>query len=461
MTSAPIRPARGYTPQELVLAVRRRLRTSLLVAGAALAVAAVAVALTPDEYRAEATIILEPYRPHAELVTPVVTTLLEDRLRVARQELLATPHLSAVVAKLGLFPEVVRANGAEAGVERLRRRLEVRPEGDSAIVLGYRTHGTEDAAAVVRAVAEGFVEANTELRVGQARRVVERIGAQLDTVAQQLETEERAVRAFRLAHDGELPEQVEANLREAERATHRLEGAELWRRTLDDRLASTPRRATSAEVERLRVVESDLLRQLNHARALFGASHPEPVRLARELEGAHDLAEAAEARVESAGSNRAALEREARRTRAEVDALTREAEEARDRAAAGARWATELSGLERRRDLLREKYRSLVSRRVEAELALGLEELGAPLATRVVSPPEAAHTPVAPDRPHLLLVALAAALALGAATGVWLESQDESLRSPADVRERLGMPLLAVVPRLAPETTRPGPPRRR
>jgi succinoglycan biosynthesis transport protein ExoP len=459
MNSENADTARGYTPQELVQAIRRRLRLALSVAGGVLAAAAVAIMLTPDEYRAEATLILEPFRPHAELVTPAVTTLLEDRLRVARQELLASPHLAAVVSRLGLFPDLVKAKGVEAAVDRLRRRLEVRPEGDSAIVVAYRTDRRADAAAVVAAVAEGYVRANSELRVGQARRVFERLGSQLENVAQQLEVEERSVRAFRVQHDGELPEQVEGNLREAERATHRLEAAELWRRTLEDRLASAPRRATSAEVERLRVVESDLLRQLNHARALFGESHPEPVRLARELEGARTLAEAAQGRVEATGSDRAGLVRELRDTKAEATKLAREATAARDRAAAGARWATELSVLERRRDLLREKYRSLLSRHVEAELALGLEEQAAPLATHVVSPPAAPSGPVAPDRAHLLLVALLVALALGGAAGVWAESQDESLRSPGDVRTRLGLPLLAVVPELARGTT-PGPWRR-
>ena len=439
-------PPRGYTPQELVQAVRRRARLVLTVGAVAFVLGAAIVVATPDEYRAEATLILEPYRPHAELVTPAVTTLLEDRLRVARQELLSGPHLAAVVTQLGLEPERVRSEGIDAVVERLRRRLEVRPEGDSAIVVAYRTPERALAAPVVRAVAEGVVEANAQMRIGQARRVMERLGEEFDRVAADLETQEAAVRAFRAAHDGELPEQVEANLREAERTTHRLESAEIWLRTLEDRLATAPRRPTSAEVERLSTVESELLRQLNHAQALFGGTHPEPVRLARELEGARRLRDEARSRVEASGVDRASIARDVRRLRGEVSTLEAEATGARDRAAAGARWATELSVLERRRDLLREKTRSLLSRRVEAEVALGLEEHGAPLATRIVSPPVEPHAPAEPDRGRLLLVALVTALALGAAAGVWRESQDEALRTPESVREALGLPLLAVVP---------------
>ncbi len=441
-------PPRGYTIDELLQAARRQLRSSLAAAGGLFLACLVAIALTPDEYRAEATIVLEPYRPHAELVTPAATTMLEERLRIARQQLLATPRLSTVVTSLNLFPEVVASSGIDAAVERLKRHLEVRPDGDGAVVVGYRTGRRDEAAAVVRAVAEGFVAANAELRIGQASRLLGVLTEELRAVSEKLAVQEERVRAFRLLHDGELPEQVEANLREAERASHLLEAAQMWQRDVQRRRALMPQTPTSAEVERLAAMQNDLHRQLNHAKAQYFGEHPEIVRLQRELDGLAALKDEARSRADGDIQSRESLAREARKSQREIAVHEAVAAAARDRAASAARWASEISLLERDRDLLREKYRSLVSRRVESEIALGLERVAAPLATRIVDPPTNPTHPVAPDRLRLSLVALAAALAAGLAFGAWREGADPSLRSPAEVRRELQLPLLAVIPGL-------------
>jgi uncharacterized protein involved in exopolysaccharide biosynthesis len=136
------------------------------------------------------------------------------------------------------------------------------------------------------------------------------------------------------------------------------------------------------------------------------------------------------------------------RTQAEIAGLEARIKQARDKAAAASKWGGELAILERDRDLLREKYRSLMSRKVEGEVSLGLEAKSAPLATRVVDPPTLPTTPFAPDRMKLMLVVLALAAGMAVGTGVLLESKDASLRTPIQAREQLGVPLLAVVPPL-------------
>ncbi|MFI5246423.1 MAG: chain-length determining protein, partial [Gemmatimonadales bacterium] len=103
---------------------------------------------------------------------------------------------------------------------------------------------------------------------------------------------------------------------------------------------------------------------------------------------------------------------------------------------------------ERDRDLLRDKFKSLNSRRVEGEVSLGLEQREASDATRIVGPPVAPTMPAAPDRLKLFLVVLALGLAAAVGTGVLLESKDASVRTPAQARTHVGVPLLAVVPSL-------------
>lgn len=439
------RDERGYTVEELWAAVRRRARIALLAAGAVVVIGTLVVASLPNEWRAEATVVLEPYRPHAELITSAVTPLLEDRLRVARQQLLAGPLLEKVVLQHDLYPEVRKKLGLRGGVDSLRSHLEVHPDGESAVIVAFRTKDRDLAAPVVASIARGFVDANTALRTGQATRVLGIIEGELGRVGGALEAQEAKVRDFRLAHDGELPEQVEANLREAERATRILDSTQIHMRDLHRRRALIPRVAHSPEIVRLTEIQSDLTRQLNHARAVYADGHPEPQRLARELEGIEQLKASATDQADAALRERNGIANELARAERETKALEENIGLARARAQAASKWAVTLTVLERDRDLLREKYRSLMSRQVEGEVALELEVQSAPLATHIISPASAPSVPFAPDRMRLLLVVMAMGIGAGVGLGMLFESRDGSLRTPAQARA-LGVPVLGVLP---------------
>jgi len=443
------RDERGYTVAELWAAARRRARPAAAVfAAVAVGGAAVVVAL-PNEYRARAVIILEPYRPHAELVVPAVTTLLEDRLRVARQQILARPLLARVVEAHDLYPEL-RRRGPDAAVAKLRADVEVRPDGEAAIEVAYRTRQPGKAAAVVSDLARGFVEANAQLRTGQARRLAEILNGEMNAVQSSLAAQDAKVQEFRHANDGRLPEQVEANLREAERASRLLDSSQGYVRDLSRRRALLPVTGTRApEVERLAAVRTDVERQLNHARAAYLPGHPETARLEREVAGLRELQRQAAERDETQAREKAAYDRELRGARAEAAELQARIAQARESAAGAAQVAAQLGVLQRDRDLLAEKYRSLLSRKVESEVTLALEEKDAPTATRVVDPAEEPREPSAPERARLLLVVLALAAMAAAGAGVVLESRDTTLRTPARARAELGIPVLAAVPSLA------------
>jgi capsular polysaccharide biosynthesis protein len=53
-----------------------------------------------------------------------------------------------------------------------------------------------------------------------------------------------------------------------------------------------------------------------------------------------------------------------------------------------------------------------------------------------------------PDRVSGLLIALLVALGLGLLTGVVLEMRDDSIRDTQELRDRLPLPVLAVVPNM-------------
>jgi len=94
----------------------------------------------------------------------------------------------------------------------------------------------------------------------------------------------------------------------------------------------------------------------------------------------------------------------------------------------------------------------VVSRKVEAEIAEELEAKSSKSLFNVISP---AGVPVAaakPDRFGGMLIVALLALGLGVLTAVVLEMRDDSFRDGHELRERLTLPVLAVVPEMQGKT---------
>jgi capsular polysaccharide biosynthesis protein len=89
---------------------------------------------------------------------------------------------------------------------------------------------------------------------------------------------------------------------------------------------------------------------------------------------------------------------------------------------------------------------------VEAEIAEELEAKSSKSLFNVISPAGVPVTAARPDRVGGLLIALLIALGLGVLTGVVLEMRDDNIRDGHELKERLTLPVLAVVPNMQGKT---------
>ena len=81
-------------------------------------------------------------------------------------------------------------------------------------------------------------------------------------------------------------------------------------------------------------------------------------------------------------------------------------------------------------------------------MAQELEAKSAEDLFNVISPAATPVAPAKPDRMSGLLICLLVALGLGVLTAVVLEMRDDSIRDTHELRERLPLPVLAVVPNM-------------
>jgi len=251
-------------------------------------------------------------------------------------------------------------------------------------------------------------------------------------------------------HLGELPEQLEMNMRGLERV-----GALMQTKSEELRIAEArrselarARNAADSEAGRLESAEHSLAQALVGARSSWTADHPEVKRITQELSTMRERRKDAESRQWVERQERARVADLITTIQKDIEGLHQQARSYQDRLDRTPKWAHELGVLQRDYEIARTKYQSVVSRRVEAEIAQELEAKSAESLFRVVSPAGVPVSAARPDRVGGVLIAFLVALGLGVLTAVVLEMRDDSIRDTQDLRERLPLPVLAVVPNM-------------
>lgn len=439
---------RELSAGELFLGVWRRRRSVVAVFTASLALGLLILALLPPRYRVTSVVRIESVRPVIELVQPSVTQPIEERVRAAAEELLSRPVLEGAIVALHLFPELRAKGDMDAAVAQLRTMIDVRvPEGTQTIELSVEGPDPRMIAALAGDLPRRYAESVVGARTAQAQAVLQVLDAELGRVTGDVEAIEARIRDFKRAHQGRLPEQLESNMRGLERLVGTQVARIESRRELTRRLADLEagRTGTETRLGRLRRQAFELSGALGAAQSQWQPEHPEVQRLRRELSRAEDRLRRAESETSEQDIERAFLHGEIAALDAELKAIEREGRFYRERIDGTPEVAQALFVLDRDYELLRGKYQSLLSRRVEAEVARDLERVAGPRMFRVLSPAAVPSVPHSPNRVNAMAVILVVALSLSLLIAIVRTLADDSLRSIEDARG-LDVPILALVP---------------
>ncbi len=445
---------RGMTADQVLVALWRRKALVGAIAAAVFAVGAAVVMTRPSMYEASSVVRVEPQRPGEEMVQRTVSELIEQRLLTVRQELMARPVLQKAIEEMNLYPDIVSEKGMEPAVEKMRKDLTVRVEGENAFELTYANRDPQVAAQVANRLPALFAEETLKLRQAQAARATQLFQDEMEALARSVSAWERRIAQFKVDHAGELPEQIEMNMRGLERVSHLLQTKSEELRVAESRRSdlARARNAADSEAGRLEAAENSLTRALVAARTSWTEDHPEVKRLQSELAAMTAKRRDAEGRLVAERQERVRAANLINTIEGEIKDLQRQAETFQRRLDNTPKWAHELGVMNRDYEIARTKYQSVVSRRVEAEIAEELEAKSAKNLFNVISPAGVPVTPARPDRFGGLLIALLIALGTGVLTGVVLEMRDDSIRDGYELRERITLPVLAVVPNMHGKT---------
>lgn len=448
---------RTYTLREMVEALNRRRWLVLGVAVAVLLASAAVIVVLPAEYKAESVIQIEPHHVPADFF-PASVTSFEDRMRTLKHGLLARPVMERVLEETDIEPGWKR--DPDRAVERLRRDVEVRLEGEVAggppsllFVVEVRGKDRDKVAKAADLIPQTYAEFTRKVLQSQARNLRDTLARQADDLSQRLAGEEKKLVAFKSQHATEVPEANETNIRIASALTAQLDVragaiAEAQRRRTA-LFATVPEPTSEAGLAGGNA--EDVLRRLEAARAAYGPDHPEVKRLDRQYQEVSNRSAEGMRRFrrERLDDQVARIDSEIRENEGAMRGLRADLAAVQKRLDAAPGLGEQFRALSRDYETIRAKYTTTLARSADAQAAEMLLAADAPNLFRVVQGAMAPSRPSGPNRLNLALIALAAAIGLALLVAAAAEYFDSSLRGPQDA-SAFGVPVLASIPRIGP-----------
>ncbi|MCJ2177667.1 XrtA system polysaccharide chain length determinant [Novosphingobium album (ex Hu et al. 2023)] len=424
------------------------------------------VALIPNSYESQARIFIQLDDALAEQVGIGVADKKRDIERI-RQTLTSAVNLEKVVRGTRLGDTIESPKQMEAAVLRLADNVKIVSQQDNLFQItataNYSSFSDSENARLAQAVAQKLIDIFREENLsgdrGEMVETLEFVNQQLRQREKQLESAEQKRTAFEAEHP-ELAQGGAAVVQrlETSRSSLRdveadLAGAQSALAAIDGQLAGTPRTIAGAgggAQAALAKAQSDLAGM--KARGLTD-SHPDVVAARNQIAALKGPA-AQEAANGGGAINPAysSLQSIRAERQANVQALqSRKAALQSDVASLMAsaikdpELATEAQRINRDYDVLRQQYDKLLQDREELKLRGQVKTEREAVKFEVVDPPTTPRSPVAPNRPVLLLGVLVVGICGGCA-GAFALSRVRSVFTTTSGLERItGLPVLGAI----------------
>lgn len=452
--------------------IRRRWLLLLAVTAAVFVLGVIAVSLMTPKYDATAKIRLDPSRnplangnaqqTRADLSDEAIQTELTQvrSLKIAigivrAQGLLDDPEFSHALASSTETP-ITNTDSRETVVANaLLQHLTVTREKDT-YVLDVTVESTDPikAAKLANAFAAGYIEFRTSNTTGTAREQTAWFKQQLETLGR--DATEAATRAAQYraragilgssadGGSGTIVDQQIAPLSGAlvgaasDAAAARANVVAAQTQVARGNFDTVPEVLNSSVIQGLRTQRAEALRTQHEIEVRYGERHPESIRVRDEV-AALDAQIKAEARriLASLQANSTASQARVESLRGSLGQLEHEREQS-------VTASTVADGLQRDADAKRALYDKMSQMSLDSMQAASTQIAVA----EVIASAEPPAAPTFPNKPMLYLLALIVGLAAGGATIAAQEVLSGGFRSVEDLEAQIGLPVLAVIPKV-------------
>ena len=454
--------------------LKRRKWALILPAMAVMLIAGAVALLLPSIYKSSATILIEEQDIPADFVMTTVTGYAEQRIQSTQQRIMSTGKLMEIIDRFNLYAEYKDRWTTSEIVEKMKEDIHLnlisaetvdrrtgRPTvATIAFTLAYEGKQAATVQKVTDTLVSLFLSENLEVRQRQTTETSEFLEEETQRVRGQLDEIEKRITAFKAKHVNALPEMLQVNMQS-------LNSSEAGVQRMDDQIRSLKEREGYLETQlasipqmedpqkaRLKQLEMELV----NLKSKFTDDYPDVKKLLLEI--AELEKRIAEKKAPSEGpqeqpdnSAYITLASQLASTRAEIQsmleqkkAMQAKAETYRQRIETTPTIEQEYNALLVDRNNTQAKYEDLLRKKMEANVALGLEKEQKGERFTLIDPARMPEKPFKPNRLAIGLIGLVLGIGAGVGVAALLEFSDQSVYTPQDLARISGHPLLVSIP---------------
>jgi polysaccharide chain length determinant protein (PEP-CTERM system associated) len=496
-----INPARSYNIDDYIEIFRRRIWYFIIPFFAIMTGTVLYAAFAPRLYKASTLVLVSPQKVPEAFVQSTVTSGIEERLQSISQEVMSRTRLETVISEFRLYQKESKKLSKEQVVELMQKNILVelptkKKDEKSSFAISYIGKDPQIITAVANRLTSLFIEENLRLREQQAVGTTEFLSGELAASKVKLEELEASVSGYKRSHMGELPEQLDSNLRimeqlqsQYQRVGESLGAAQDRRLFIQKQLSdlessvtgadnittgkegkfkpgrvsvSTGGPASSLGPEEGGTYESQkeaLTNLLNELKSKYTESHPDVVVTKKKLAALESRKEEykesydvkKDPRYRELKNQLAMIDLDIRQFQGEQANIGAQLKRYRVRIENIPAREQEMASLLREYQKMKESYETLYKKSQAAQQAENLEIRQKGEQFKIIDPARLPEKPFSPDIPKVFLIGLV--LCLGCSFGMVIirEQMDTSFHDAADVEATVGLRVIATIPRIEKE----------
>ncbi len=483
---------RELTPSDYLTMLRRHwvMILTLVVIGPAIGYGV--SRFLPSRYKSSTLVLVEQPSVPIDIIKPVDTTDINERLASMQQQILSRTRLEPIIRQYSLFQSDINKYSMDDLVGRLQKAVEVTPvlpmaETRASNLPGFFVNVTLDdgrtAQQVCTTVTSMFIEENLRRRQEHSEDTTEFLSQQLADAKANLDAQDAKLAVFKSRYIGSLPEEEATNLNlltgmttQLDAATQALSRAQqdktFAQSMLNQQIAAWQSTKTGQNPETLDGQLAALQTQLATLRSRYTDDYPDVIKAKADVA-------ALEQKIAQSNSQGAAVDQDKNQKptvepiqiaqlRGQVHTYdqiiaekTKEQEQIKQQIKMYQGRVQSSPGVEQQyKELTRgyqtalDSYNELQKKRDDSAMATNLERKQQGEQFRVLDPANLPDRPSFPNRPLFAFGGLAGGLGLGVGLTLFIELQNTSMRSERDVEFALHLPVLAIVPAIEPTATK-------
>jgi polysaccharide chain length determinant protein (PEP-CTERM system associated) len=409
----------------------------------------------PKVYKTSTLILIQRQKVPSEYIRQIISSDLEDRIRTITQQIKSWSNLEKIIKNFNLYKDSGKNMFMEDKIQDLRRRITVKVSKASrhetnSFEIFFTGKDPRQIAKIANALSSYFINENLKLREDQAIGTSEFLTDELATIRKRLMEKEEGLKDYRKKHMGGLPEQLETNLRILERIQQQImTNQENLRESRNRKILIQPQITEARELKKRLSASTEnekdsdepttlrkMMLKLAALEARYTQKHPNVIRMKEkisELEAKErEVKREIDIQIKNFKDEEIQLRSQMKRYQTRVENTPKREQE--------------LMSLKRDYDNIRETYNSLLSRKLEAELAVNMEKKQKGEQFRILDPAKPPERPFKPDIIRIFLMSIGLGLALGFGLAYFRETLDTSFRGPNEVENVLQIPVLASIP---------------